>query len=68
MGFSKDIKIVMLNKNIKIAELAERLGVDSKVLSVKLSRNNLNGKSLEQIANALDCDIKFVDRESGKVF
>lgn len=68
MGFSKDIKIVMLNKNIKIAELAERLGVDSKVLSVKLSRNNLNGKSLEQIANALDCDMKFVDRESGKVF
>lgn len=68
MGLSKNIKIAMIEKNIKVAELAERLNIDSKVLSVKLSRDNLSGKSMEEIAAALDCDLKLVDRVSGKMF
>ena len=68
MGLSKNIKIAMIEKNIKVAELAERLNTDSKVLSVKLSRDNLSGKSIEDIAAALDCDLKLVDRASGKMF
>ena len=68
MGLSKNIKMAMLEKNIKVSELAERINTDSKVLSVKLSRDNLSGKSIEDIAAALDCDLKLVDRVSGKIF
>ena len=68
MGLSKNIKMVMLDKDVKISELANRLNMDAKVLSVKLSRNNLSGNSIGDIANALDCDVKFVDRSSGKVY
>lgn len=68
MGLSKNIKMVMLDKDIKISELANRLNMDAKVLSVKLSRDNLSGKSIIDIANALECDVKFVDRSSGKVY
>ena len=68
MGLSKNIKMVMLEKNIKVSELAGRLNTDSKVLSVKLSRDHLSGKSIEDIAAALDCDLKLVDRVSGKIF
>lgn len=68
MGLSKNIKMVMLDKDIKISELANRLDIDAKVLSVKLSRDNLSGKSIIDIANALECDVKFVDRSSGKVY
>ena len=68
MGLSKNIKMVMLDKNIKISELANRLNIDAKVLSVKLSRDNLSGKSIIDIANALECDVKFVDRAGGKVY
>lgn len=68
MGLSKNIKMVMLDKDVKISELANRLNMDTKVLSVKLSRDNLSGKSIIDIANALECDVKFVDRSSGKVY
>ena len=68
MGLSKNIKMIMLDKDVKISELANRLNMDAKVLSVKLSRDNLSGKSIGDIANALDCDVKFVDRSSGKVY
>lgn len=68
MGLSKNIKMVMLDKDVKISELANRLNMDAKVLSVKLSRDNLSGKSIIDIANALECDVKFVDRSSGKVY
>ncbi len=68
MGFSKNIKMILLEKNMKISDLATALSMDSKVLSVKLSRDNLNGKSLEEIADALNCDLKFVDRQTGKTF
>lgn len=68
MGLSKNIKMALLDKELKTSDLAKLLNIDVKVLSVKLSRDNLNAKSLESIANALNCDIKLVDRQTGKIF
>ena len=68
MGFSKNIKMAMIDKNLKIADLAEKLETDSKVLSVKLSRDNLTGKSIEEIADALNCDVRLVDRRTSKIY
>lgn len=68
MGLSKNIKIALLEKNLKVSDLADKIGLDSNVLSVKLSRDSLSGKSLDTIADALDCDVKLVDRKTGKIF
>ena len=68
MGFAKNIKMAMLDKGIKVSDLAEKLETDSKVLSVKLSRDNLTGKSVEEIADALNCDVRIVDRQTGKIY
>lgn len=68
MGLSKNIKIALIDKGLKVSDLAKYLDVDVKALSVKLSRDNLSGTSLEQIANALDCDIRLVDRKTNKVY
>ena len=68
MGFAKNIKMAMIDKGIKVSDLAEKLETDSKVLSVKLSRDNLTGKSVEEIADALNCDVRIVDRQTGKIY
>lgn len=68
MGLAKNIKIALIEKDMKVSELAEKIRLDPKVLSVKLSRDNLSGKSLDIIADALDCDIKLIDRATGKIF
>nr|DAD63892.1 MAG TPA: SOS-response transcriptional repressor [Caudoviricetes sp.] len=68
MGLSKNIKIALLEKNLKVSDLADKIGLDSNVLSVKLSRDSLSSKSLDTIADALDCDVKLVDRKTGKIF
>lgn len=68
MGLAKNIKIALIEKNLKVSDLADKIGLDPKVLSVKLSRDSLSGKSLDTIADALGCDIKLIDRATGKMF
>ena len=68
MGLAKNIKKCLIDKDMKVSELAEKIRLDPKVLSVKLSRDSLSGKSLDTIADALDCDIKLIDRSTGKIF
>lgn len=68
MGMSKNIKIAMIEKGIKLKDLAAASGDDPKVLSVKLSRDNMNMNSIIKLADALNCDVVLKDRETGKTF
>ena len=68
MGISKNIKIAMLEKNLKVGDVAARLNMDPKVLSVKLSRDTMNIKSIEQIADCINCEVVLRDRETGQIF
>lgn len=68
MGASKQIKQVMIKKNIKVGELADRIGMKPQPLSNKLFRDTMSFSDVEQIAAALGCDVKIVDRETGKEF
>lgn len=65
---SKQIKQVMIEKNIKVGELADRIGMKPQPLSNKLFRDTMSFSDVEQIAAALGCDVKIVDRETGKEF
>lgn len=68
MGASKQIKQVMIEKNVKLNELAEKIGMKPQPLSNKLYRDTMSFSDVEDIADILDCDVKIVDRESGKQF
>lgn len=68
MGASKQIKQVMLEKNIKINELANKLEMKPQPLSTKLYRDTMSYADVEKIADVLGCDVKIVDRETGKEF
>lgn len=68
MGASKQIKQVMIEKNIKIRDLADKIGMQPQALSNKLYRDTMSYSDVEAIAEALECDVKLIDRGSGKAF
>ncbi len=68
MGASKQIKQVMIEKNIKVSELAEKIGMKPQPLSNKLFRDTMSYNDVEKIAAAMGCDVKIVDRETGREF
>ena len=68
MRMALKIKIILLERNMNIKELAEKLGTTGNNLSNKLARDNLSEKDLRAIAEALNCDYDgiFTFRDSGK--
>lgn len=64
MSASKTIKKIMLDKNISVKELAEKLCMKSQVLSNKLYRDTFTYNDYVKIANILDCDVKTISRDN----
>ena len=69
MGAKKHIKLAMTDKNIKSSEVAEALKIDKiQAFYNKVNRDTMSFKDAEKIANALGCDIVFIDRETKKMY
>lgn len=70
MDTTKLIKRLLVDVDINTVELAKRLGCGTANLYNKYKRNNFSINELEQIADALGCDLKieFIDRQTGKTF
>lgn len=68
MGMALKIKTILLERDMTIKELAEKIGTTGNNLSNKLSRDNLTEKDLRVIADALNCDYDgiFILRDTGK--
>ena len=62
MSASKTIKRIMLDKEISVKVLAEKLGITSPVLSNKLYRDTFSYNEYVKIADILDCDVKTISR------
>lgn len=63
------LKSVMTRKNIKVGQIAYEISQDPMQLSVWLARDD--GKSINkliQIADAMNCDIAFIDRETNDIY
>lgn len=63
--FTKIIKHKLIEKDLKISDLARLLDTSYQNLDQKLKRDNFSEKEMIQIANALNCDISinFIDRD-----
>ena len=68
MGMANKIRILLIERYMKIKDLAEQLGYSGNNLSNKLKTDNFSEKELLKIAEILDCDYKafFVMRDTGK--
>lgn len=68
MGMALKIKTILLERNMTLKELAEKINTSGSNLSNKLSRDNLSEKDLREIADALNCDYDgiFTFRDTGK--
>lgn len=70
MELDKYIKKVLIDKDVKQIELAQKMGISRASLGGLISRNKMGIDKLEELANALNCDVKitFVDKENGKEY
>ena len=68
MSMSKKIKAILLERDMTIKELSEKLWHEGSYLYNKLSRDRMTEEELKKIANALDCDYDgiFTFRDTGK--
>ncbi|MDD1502115.1 MULTISPECIES: helix-turn-helix transcriptional regulator [Lysinibacillus] len=53
MGMAKKIKMLMVEKDLTLSELAEKMGTSQPNISNKLKRDNFNEKELNLIAEVL---------------
>lgn len=70
MELDKYIKKVLIDKDMKQVELAEKLNISRASLGGLISRNKMGVDKLEDIATALNCELKisFIDKETGKEY
>ena len=64
------IKMILGYRDLSITDLADKLNTSRPNVSQKLKRDNFTEKEMQQIADALDCDLRitFIDRATGKEF
>ena len=68
MGMSLKIRRILLERDMSIKELSDKLGYNGSNFYNKLRKDNLTEKELHRIADALDCDYDgiFTFRDTGK--
>ena len=70
MAMASKIRILLIERNMKIKDLAEKLGYSGNNLSNKLRDDNFSEKELRDIAKALNCEYDgiFTMKDTGKQF
>ena len=58
MDVAKKIRIMLVEENLKIIDLADRLNTSQLNISAKLKRNNFSVKEMEQIAEVLGYNLE----------
>ena len=68
MAMTEKIKIALIKRKMTITELAEMIGSQRSNLSNKLRRDNFSEKELQEIAEALNCDLDqtLIMRDTGE--
>ena len=83
MGASKRIKMILLDKDMQIKDLAEKYSQMPRIMSDgtvreksgslqttynMIAKDNMTFATIETMLNILDCDIVFRDRKTGKLY
>ena len=68
MSTAKKIKLLLVERDMTMTALAEKLNTGKSNLSQKMQRDNFSEKELKEIAEVLNCDydIVFTMKDTGK--
>lgn len=55
--FAKTVKHMLIEKDLKVSDLARLLETSYQNIDQKMKRDNFSEKEMQQIANALNCDL-----------
>ena len=69
MSMAKKIRILLIERDMTMTDLAKKLETSKSNLSDKMKRDNFSEKELIEIADVLNSDFKgsFIMRDTGKV-
>lgn len=62
------LRSVMAKKGIKIGQLAEDLGENRQSFANWMQYNKMTLSKFANVADALNCDVVLVDRDTGETF
>lgn len=68
MGATNKIKKIMIDKNVKRADLAMATSREPSTLSNMFRRDNMTYATVEEILRVMHCKIVFVDEDTGRVY
>lgn len=68
MGASKKIKKILIDRDMTQAQFADTIGKDRQQTKNALCRDTFNYNMLEQWLDAIDCEIVFRDKTSGRLY
>ena len=68
MGSSKKIKKILIDKGLTQAQFAELIGKDAQQVRNSLYKDNANYATIEKWLDAIDCEIVFRDKKSGRLY
>lgn len=68
MSAAKKIKMMLVQREMTLTDLAKALNITLSTLSIKMKRDNFCEKDLKKISDILNFDYEpvFTDRETGK--
>ena len=67
-GIGKHIKIALLDKGMAQTELAESLEQPVQSIYNMFQRDSFTMKTVNRIADALNCEVVLQDKETGKIY
>jgi len=65
---AKAIKQILIERDMTIKQLAEALGIGHQSMRNKLYRDSFSYEEVVKIADILNCDVRVITRDSGKMF
>ena len=68
MGATKHIKRVMFEKEYKTADLAQKINKPLQSVYNQLGRDTWKFSEVETVADALGCDVVFIDRQTKNIY
>jgi len=68
MAAAKIIKQLLIEREMSVKELAEKLDINAQSMSNKLYRDNFSFDEVIKIADILNCDVKVITRDTEKAF
>lgn len=64
--FTKIVRHSLVEKDLKVTDLAKLLNTSSQNLSQKMSRDNFSEKEMLQIADVLNLDLEIILKEKAR--